>query len=119
MRRYDCQSPLSVFFAFTLSPIPCKLHLRFVSRLSRRVGQAGSNSRPSPGLWFYVSTPHLLTITTRRQLALPSSQVIPVSTCPVLRPRWCPAHSPYRFQDCCLPVAARRRLSLTHASLSA
>ena len=30
----------------------------------------------------------------RRQLALPSSQVTPVSTCPALRPRWCPEHSP-------------------------
>ena len=103
---------------FRLPPIPCKLPLRFVSRLSRRVGLAGSVSRPSPGLWFSVSTPHPLTFTTRKQLALPSSQVIPVSTCPVLRPRWCPAHSPYRIQDCCLPLTARRRLSLAHASLS-
>jgi hypothetical protein len=115
-----------------------------VSRLSRRVVQAESNSRPSPGLWFYVSTPHPLTFTTRRQLALPSSRVIPVSTCPVLRPRWCPAHSPrrylrwryplrsfgcawslmstiaspYRVQDCCLPLFAQRRLSPLFSSLS-
>ena len=103
---------------FRLPPIPCKLPLRFVSRLSRRVGLAGSVSRPSPGLWFSVSTPHPLTFTTRKQLALPSSQVIPVSTCPVLRPRWCPVRSPLCVRDCCLPVAPRRRLSLTCFSVS-
>ena len=48
---------------------------------------------------------------TRRQVALPSSRVPPVKTCPALRPRWCPAHSPYRTQDCCLPARAHRRLS--------
>ena len=30
----------------------------------------------------------------RRQVVLPSSRVTPVKTCPALRPRWCPAHSP-------------------------
>src|SRR5215831_7570709 len=30
----------------------------------------------------------------RRQMVLPSSRVIPLKTCPALRPRWCPAHSP-------------------------
>ena len=30
----------------------------------------------------------------RRQLALPSSQVTPMCTCPGLRPRWCPKYSP-------------------------
>jgi hypothetical protein len=43
---------------------------------------------------------------------LDHSRVAPVSACPVLRPRWCPSHSPYRALDCCLPVAAHRRLSL-------
>ena len=37
---------------------------------------------------------------------------VPVNTCPALRPRWCPECSPYRTQDCCLPAATRRRLSL-------
>jgi hypothetical protein len=46
----------------------------------------------------------------RRPLALPSSRVTPVEACPALRPRWCPAYSPYRIQDCCLPVTAHRRL---------
>ena len=31
-------------------------------------------------------------------------------TCPALRPRWCPARLPWREQDCCLPLAAQRRL---------
>ena len=47
----------------------------------------------------------------RRQVALPSSRATPVETCPVLRPRWCPEHSPSRLQDCCLPATGNRRLS--------
>ena len=46
-------------------------------------------------------------------MALPSSRVPPVKTCPALRPRWCPAHSPSRTQDCCLPARANRRLPTT------
>ena len=46
----------------------------------------------------------------RRQVVLPSSRATPVKTCPALRPRWCPAHWPYRPQDCCLPALANRRL---------
>jgi hypothetical protein len=30
----------------------------------------------------------------RRQVVLPSSRVPPLQTCPALRPRWCPGHSP-------------------------
>jgi hypothetical protein len=50
---------------------------------------------------------------TRRQAALPSSQVPPLKTCLALRPRWCPAHSPKRTQDCCLPATGNRRLPTT------
>ena len=50
---------------------------------------------------------------TRRQAALPSSRVPPLKTCPALRPRWCPAHSPKRTQDCCLPATGNRRLPTT------
>ena len=46
----------------------------------------------------------------RRQVVLPSSRATPVKTCPALRPRWCPVHSPCRTQDCCLPAHANRRL---------
>ena len=48
---------------------------------------------------------------SRKQAALPSSQDNPLNSCPALRPRWCPAHSPYRAQDCCLPLISQRRLS--------
>ncbi len=41
----------------------------------------------------------------RSVVALPSSRVTPLNACPALRPRWCPQHSPYRVQDCCLPRA--------------
>jgi len=41
---------------------------------------------------------------TRRQLALPSLRVTPLNTCPGLRPRWCPVHSPYRRPDCRFPT---------------
>ena len=66
---------------------------------------------PSPGL------------SSRSQVALPSSRVPPVKTCPALRPRWRPAHSPKRTQDSGLPVTGHRRLpttihvsGLTHAA---
>ena len=35
----------------------------------------------------------------------------PWKTCPALRPRWCPAHSPSRTQDYCLPATGNRRRS--------
>ena len=44
-------------------------------------------------------------------MALPSSRVTPVDTCPALRPRWSPICSPMRIWDCCLPVPQCRRLS--------
>jgi hypothetical protein len=52
-------------------------------------------------------------IPSRRQMALPSSRVPPVQTCPALRPRWCPGHLPYRTPDCCLPATGHRRLPTT------
>ena len=44
-------------------------------------------------------------------MALPSSRVTPVDTCPALRPRWGPTYSPTRRWDCCLPELGHRRLS--------
>jgi hypothetical protein len=44
-------------------------------------------------------------------MALPSSRATPMDACPALRPRWCPAHSPLRAQDCGLPASGNRRLS--------
>ena len=44
-------------------------------------------------------------------MALPSSRVTPLHTCPALRPRWCPRLLPLRGWDCCLPATGNRRLS--------
>jgi hypothetical protein len=46
----------------------------------------------------------------RRQLAIPSSRVAPLNTCPALRPRWFPSHSPYHVEDCCLRPVGKPRL---------
>jgi hypothetical protein len=73
-------------------------------------GLVTSSKRPDHARAFGHSVPHSGS-ETRRQVALPSSRVTPLDTCPVLRPRWCPAHSPYRTQDCYLPVTGNRRLS--------
>jgi len=89
-------------------PIPCLLLWFVVSpkgSLSGRSAQTAPGPlvtrSPTPGLW------------SRRQVALPSSRVPPLKTCPALRPRWCPAHSPKRTQDCCLPATGNRRLTTT------
>ena len=37
-------------------------------------------------------------------MALPSSRVSPMPTCPALRPRWCPRLLPSRAWDYCLPL---------------
>jgi hypothetical protein len=50
---------------------------------------------------------------TRRPAALPRAPVPPLQTCPALRPRWCPAPSPTRTQDCGLPATGNRRLPTT------
>jgi hypothetical protein len=38
--------------------------------------------------------------------------VTPLNTCPALRPRWNPLRSPWRGEDCCLPVTGHSRLSV-------
>ena len=45
----------------------------------------------------------------RKQTALPSSRATPLRTCPVLRPRWCPARSPVMLAG--LPPSVTRRTS--------
>ena len=55
-------------------------------------------------------SPLLRRLFPRRREALPSSRVTHLSTCPALRPRWCPARSPWRGQDCCLPCTGSCRL---------
>ena len=107
MRRDDCRpAPLGVLRLSLASPIPCLLPwVRGVPEgLGARAeapGHARACGHPVPHSGY----------ATRRQVALPSSRVPPLKTCPALRPRWCPAHAPKRTQDCCLPVTGNRRLS--------
>jgi hypothetical protein len=69
------------------------------------------SAQTAPGPWV-TRSPHPGR-SARRPMALPRSRVPPVPTCPALRPRWCPAHSPSRTQACCLPARAHRRLPTT------
>jgi len=66
---------------------------------------AGAQRRLHQRLACLVTRYAISGLLTRKQMALPSSQTIPLNACPALGPRWCPAHSPYRAQDCCLPLA--------------
>ena len=104
-----------------LPPVPLGvLHLSLVPRylacfspfvVSPKGSWPGRSAQTTPGpLVTRSPTPGS---TSRSQVALPSSRVPPVKTCPALRPRWCPAHSPFRTQDCCLPALAHRRLTTT------
>src|SRR5262249_52536546 len=68
---------------------------------------------PSPRQGFWSPGPHAGSV-TRSPVALPSSRVPPVQTCPALSPRWCPGHSPKRTQDGCLPGPGNRRLPTTY-----
>ena len=109
IRRYDC--PLSLSGRFACRSLPDTLRAFIVRGLPHGLGTTGKAPRIPPGLLVTRSpTPG---ISSRRQVALPSSRVPPVETCPALRPRWCPAHSPLRAQDCCLPAHANRRLPTT------
>ena len=71
------------------SPIPCVL-LWFV--VSPQGSVSGRSAQSAPGL--LVTRSPSPGIASRRQGARPRSRVPPVKTCPALRPRWCPAHSP-------------------------
>ena len=96
---------------FACRSLPDTLRAFIVRGLPHGLGTTGKAPRIPPGLLVTRSpTPG---ISSRRQVALPSSRVPPVETCPALRPRWCPAHSPLRAQDCCLPAHANRRLPTT------
>ena len=89
-------------------PIPCPLPL-FVFLAARCAGEAPPQRQ---GSWS-AGTPTLPAFVTRRQTALSSSRVTPLSACPALRPRWCPEHLAPCLRDCCLPGTANRRLSLS------
>ncbi len=97
-------------FAFGSLPVPWA-DAFFVSLLAcTRFGSSVSRvNRPMPGCWLRRS-PQLRRWLPRRREALPSSRITLVPTCPALRPRWCPARSPWREQDCCLPATAQSAL---------
>jgi hypothetical protein len=99
---------LSVSRRFTCRSRPDTLPASVRSWYPPRARGLVEAPRPRQGLW--SPGPHSGNV-TRRQVALPSSRVTPVKTCPALRPRWCPEHSPSRLQDCCLPAGKNRRLS--------
>jgi hypothetical protein len=98
-------------FACRSLPVPWVDALLFVS-LPARAGVGSSSGRVghrTTGCCLCRS-PLLRLLLPRRREALPSSRVTPLCTCPALRPRWCPARLPWRGRNCCLPVAADRRL---------
>ena len=62
--------------------------------------------------WVVVTRHPTGMLVTRRQTVLSSSRATPVSTCPVLRPRWCRQCMVFLCtRDYCLPPLAKRRLS--------
>jgi hypothetical protein len=97
--------PLSGHFACRARPIPCL----FLSVRGVPHGLVIWSKLPNHARAFGHPVPHSGSVT--RQMALPSSRATPVKTCPALRPRWCPAYSPSRTQDCCLPATGNRRRS--------
>ena len=77
------------------------LRLGVGQRPGRRADHVGTVGQ---GLW---SPGPPFRVWNTETVALPRSRVPPVKTCPALRPRWCPAHSPSRTQDCGLPALAQ------------
>ncbi len=81
----------------------------FLSACAKVGSLADRVRQPAPGCWLSRS-PVLRLLLPRRREALPSSRITHLSTCPALRPRWCPARLPWREQDCCLRKHAYPRL---------
>jgi hypothetical protein len=109
LRRDDCHPVLLGLLRSSLASRSLACSRAFV------VSLAGSCSGGSP-----AHTPGPLVTrspspgsASRRPMALPRSRVPPLKICPALRPRWGPAHAPYRTQDCGLPAHANRRLPTT------
>ncbi len=92
-----------------LSLVPRYLACFSLFVVSPQGSWAGRSAQRTPGL--LVTRSPSPGVASRRQMALPSSRVPPMQTCPALRPRWCPAHSPYCAQNCCLPMPGNCRLS--------
>ena len=97
--------------AFGSLPVPWVDALLFVSlpACARFGSPAGRVGQQPPGCWLSRS-PVVRLCFPRRREALPSSRITHLIPCRALRPRWCPAHLPWRKQDCCLPMPAYGRL---------
>jgi hypothetical protein len=91
---YDYHLSISMPYALVRSPIP-RLFLSFVSSLACKLVNAQEPLRQR--LACLVARYAFSGLLTRKQVVLPSSQATPLSTCPALRPRWCPAHSPLTY----------------------
>jgi hypothetical protein len=115
MLRYDCHLPVSVHLLFAVvSRYPVLLPFLCVPFPACPMGWKPPYDTKALG----QPVPLLFWRSWGRQMALPSSRVVPLNICPALRPRWCPARSPFRFQDCCLPFRQQRRLSAVHSWVS-
>jgi hypothetical protein len=91
-------------------PDPLGARLLLCVPWSPKARVKGGRCLSTPGVFPTLGGTPAPDLSPRRPLALPRSRVTPVEACPALRPRWCPVYSPYRIQDCCLPVTAHRRL---------
>jgi hypothetical protein len=110
VRCYDCLRPSrSVHFRSLPVPWVDARFFVFLPACAEVGSSVGRVSPRTPGCCLCRS-PSLRRLFPRRREALPSSRITLVSTCPALRLRWCPIHSPCRRSDCCLPFAAQRRL---------
>jgi hypothetical protein len=113
-------SPKALILRFAVSyrnRIPCKLFpLCFLSDSASWI----KDNHDAPGFYLCGRIPYTFSL-TRRQMALSSSQVIPLNICPArnYRPRWCLINSPNRLQDFCrsterstelMPKSQRRSL---------
>ena len=74
---------------------------------SQRDGPEVPLPRSAFSLWWYA-----VNRLRWRHVALSSSRVSPLRTCPALRPRGCSAYSPYRAPNYCLLSNEKHRLSL-------
>jgi hypothetical protein len=82
---------------------------------SRTAHVRGGRRLTPPGVGTATVGPPPPEATQGDQVALPSTRGTPGPACAALRPRWCPAHSPWRRQGGCLPGTAPRRLALAPA----
>jgi hypothetical protein len=82
-------SALPGWFALRSLPVPC-VHVSYLFPAFLRLTNGRTCCPLMPGLLVSRCPLSSGLFYTRRQETLPSSRTTPLSTCPVLRPRWCP-----------------------------